>query len=263
MDGVLISNRFFTTYYLDEVIKELKEIDVYINRGDLLREIFNLFNLMLISENRDNRVKAFDWDELIKIFFNKYELKWTNKIEEFYNSPNLKNYVHLYSDVENILEWLILKGYQLSIISNGLSKYQNRVLKVLNIDTYFKNIILPDHVNDIKPRPIIFKYAISKCKNISKNECENFIFIGDSLYFDIYGANLCNFKSVLLIRSLNAKLKKLSIKERTKKFNEHKRILKYLKKDLLLSRFDLNTIDINLIKPDLVIYSLKELKSIL
>ena len=264
LDGVLVSNKFFTTYYLDKVIEELSEINISLNRQDLLLKIFNLFNSLLISNNNEERVKAFDWDELIRILFKKkYGLEWTNKIEQFYNSTLLKDYVFLYSDVINNLKWLISQGYQLSLISNGLSKYQLRVLKVLDIDQYFQNIILPDHVNDIKPNPRIFNYGLSKYYKLIEKKNNKIIYIGDSIYFDSYGANLCKFHSILLYRSCNMKMKKRTIQERTKKFNEDKRLLRYIKKDILLSRFNLNDIDLNLLKPNKVIYSLNELRSFL
>lgn len=260
LDGVLIANKFFTTYYLDQVLDKLMEKNIIIEKTELLKELFNLFNSMLISKDQKKRVLAFDWDELVKILFNKYDLKWDNKIEQFYKSTDLKNYVHLYPDALNALHYLTSKGYQMFLVSNGLAKYQEQVIKILGLDKYFVNIILPDSVNDIKPKPGIFEYAISKCQKSLNEKCNELIFIGDSIYFDVYGANLCGFESILLYRALNRKMRKLPIKIRTEKFNEDKKILRYLKKDLLLSRFDLNNIDINLLKPNKVIYSLDELK---
>ncbi|MHA1229007.1 MAG: HAD family hydrolase [Candidatus Helarchaeota archaeon] len=263
LDGVLVSNKFFTTYYLDKVLEKLREINIIMDRNEILQKIFNLFNMMLISDDKNERVKAFDWDELVRILFNKYKLEWPDNIKEFYESPLLKDYVFLYSDAKNILEWLASKGYPMALISNGLAKYQTKVLEILNIDTYFENIILPDHVNEIKPSPEIFKYALSKCLKNPDEKNTDCIYVGDSLYFDVYGANLCGLKSILLVRSLNIKFKKLSIDERTLKFNENKYFFKFMKKDLILGRFNLDKINVNLLRPDKVICSLNELKEIL
>ncbi|MBD3230578.1 MAG: HAD hydrolase-like protein, partial [Candidatus Lokiarchaeota archaeon] len=236
LDGVLVSNRFFTTYYLDKVDEKLKQNSIKMNRSDLLRKIFNLFNEMLISDNKEERVKAFDWDELIRIIFKKYEITWENMIEEFYNSPNLKNYVRLYSDVKKNLDWLSSNEYQLALISNGLSKYQYQVLKVLKIEKYFKSIILPDYVGEIKPKNAIFDRAISECNLDNKDNCKKHPYIGDSIYFDIYGSNMSGFYSILLSRRLNRKMKKLPINERTEEFNKKENLKKFIKKDVLTSR---------------------------
>lgn len=266
LDGVLVSNRFFTTYYMDQVIESLESKNIKMNKSDILRIIFNLFNEMLISDDRDIRVKAFDWDELVRIFLKKYDIKWSNKIEKFYNSPDLKNYVSLYSDAKSNLKWLIKNGCRLSLISNGLSTYQNKVIEVLGISDFFENIILPDHinVNDIKPSEKIFNYALSRYKKVGNNKSNNCMYVGDSIYFDILGANSSNLESVLLSRRLSRKMKKMAIDERTKKFNEQEFLLKYIKRDILISRFDLSKdIDFDLLRPKKVICSLDELKEIL
>jgi FMN phosphatase YigB (HAD superfamily) len=251
---------------MDQVIESLESKNIKMNKSDILRTIFNLFNEMLISDDRDIRVKAFDWDELVRIFLKKYDIKWSNKIEKFYHGPHLKQYVSLYSDAKSNLKWLIENGYRLSLISNGLSTYQNKVIEVLGISDFFENIILPDHVNvnDIKPSEKIFNYALSIYKKVGNNESNTCLYVGDSIYFDILGANSSNLESVLLSRRLSRKMKKLSIEERTKKFNEEEFLLKYIKRDILISRFDLNKdIDFDLLRPKKVICSLDELKEIL
>ncbi|TFF88302.1 MAG: HAD family hydrolase [Promethearchaeota archaeon] len=259
LDGVLVSNKFFTTYYLDKVDEKLQQNNIKINRSDLLRRIFNLFNKMLISDKKEERVRAFDWDELIRIIFKKYDLQWENTIEKFYESSKLKNYVRLYADVKKNLDWLKDK-YKMALISNGLSKYQYQVLKILKIEKYFSSIILPDHINEIKPHVEIFDHAISLCKLENKDNYEKHPYIGDSIYFDIFGANIGGFYSILISRKLSRKMKKLSIEERTKEFNKEENLKKYIRKDVLTSRFDLSNQDLNMLKPKKVICSLDELK---
>lgn len=83
----------------------------------------------------------------------------------------------------NILSYL-KKKYTIIIITNGISKVQNKRLKNSEIKGYIDGIVVSEELKVSKPNPEIFKYALKKFDCYDKSSV---LMIGDSLTSDILG----------------------------------------------------------------------------
>jgi len=84
---------------------------------------------------------------------------------------------------KEILQYLYPK-YNLYILSNGFEEVQSYKMNNAGINSYFKEVILSDHIGKNKPHPDIFDYALKKA-NTTYSES---LMIGDNLNTDISGA---------------------------------------------------------------------------
>jgi putative hydrolase of the HAD superfamily len=83
-----------------------------------------------------------------------------------------------------VLQYLIDKGYQLHLITNGFEKTQHEKLKHCGLQIFFKEIITSESANSLKPQKEIFDYALNK----AGAKPDESIMIGDTLDVDILGA---------------------------------------------------------------------------
>ena len=83
-----------------------------------------------------------------------------------------------------VIKYLVNKGYQLHLITNGFDDIQWGKIRTCEIDQYFKEMITSEKAMILKPHPEIFEYAL-KITGASKAES---IMIGDNLDADIKGA---------------------------------------------------------------------------
>jgi putative hydrolase of the HAD superfamily len=90
----------------------------------------------------------------------------------------------LFPDTKEVLQYLIGKGYQLHLITNGFEKTQHSKLKHSGLDVFFKEVITSESSNSLKPEKEIFEYALAK----TNATAEESIMIGDSIEIDIAGA---------------------------------------------------------------------------
>ena len=97
---------------------------------------------------------------------------------------------------DNCLEVLdYLKGnYQLHIITNGFKEIQHIKLDGTGIRKYFKNIIISEEHDLVKPDEKIFRLA-ERLVNTSSESC---VMIGDSLESDIEGALNAGWEAIYL-----------------------------------------------------------------
>lgn len=90
-----------------------------------------------------------------------------------------------------ILEYLYPK-YEMHILSNGFEEVQDQKIQKAGMHSYFKHIILSDHIGKNKPHPSIFEHALKKANTDNKNA----IMIGDNIKTDITGAKNSNIDQV-------------------------------------------------------------------
>jgi putative hydrolase of the HAD superfamily len=83
-----------------------------------------------------------------------------------------------------VLQYLVDKGYQLHLITNGFEKTQHEKLRSSGLEVFFKHVITSEGSNSLKPEKEIFEYALTKA-NANARES---IMIGDTLDVDILGA---------------------------------------------------------------------------
>lgn len=105
---------------------------------------------------------------------------------------NPLNYT-LYYDAVEALEKSIACGNKNVILSNNFPDLAD-VIKELNLDKYFDDILVSAVIGYDKPRKEIFDYAKSKYPN------EKYIMIGDSINADIAGGNSAGMKTCWINR---------------------------------------------------------------
>jgi len=90
----------------------------------------------------------------------------------------------LFPHSKEVLHYLIDKGYELHLITNGFEETQHSKLKYSGLSSFFKQVITSEGSNSLKPNKEIFDFALQKT-NATKSES---IMIGDSIEVDIIGA---------------------------------------------------------------------------
>ncbi len=93
---------------------------------------------------------------------------------------------------QNIIK-LLSNNYKLGIISN-FSGNLEKILVEFSLLKYFDFVLDSFHVGFLKPNPLIFKHAISKCKT----EISNIIYLGDNLERDIIPAHSIGLRTIHL-----------------------------------------------------------------
>jgi len=131
--------------------------------------------------------------------FLKHQKKYTKEMAEdmlnlFWN-VSCENASPFY-DAEVALKYLKKKGYKLGVITNGLKEIQNRRLKAIGLNKYFKVVVTTSEVGYEKPNTAAFKLAMKKLKVQAKDS----VMIGDNPPRDILPANKLGMTSVWLRR---------------------------------------------------------------
>jgi putative hydrolase of the HAD superfamily len=90
----------------------------------------------------------------------------------------------LFPYTKEILQYLIDKGYELHLLTNGFEKTQQNKLMYSGLRPFFKEVITSEGSNSLKPSKEIFEFALQKCC-AKADEC---IMIGDNVEVDILGA---------------------------------------------------------------------------
>ncbi len=90
----------------------------------------------------------------------------------------------LMNGAKQLLDYLKLKGYVLSIITNGFTCVQIGKLHATGIKSYFRKVVISEEIKSPKPSPKIFEHAL-KSTNAPKRSS---LMIGDDMEADVKGA---------------------------------------------------------------------------
>jgi 2-haloalkanoic acid dehalogenase type II len=101
----------------------------------------------------------------------------------------------LRKDVENTLASLRDQNLHLGIVSNIDEDQLDHLMGISNIRHYFDSIVSSEKTRSCKPDPEIFRHALenAKCRP------EEVLFVGDTPFQDIVGANRMGMNSVLIL----------------------------------------------------------------
>ena len=108
--------------------------------------------------------------------------------------PQQKN---LCPGVIDTLNYLKRKGYQMSIITNGLADVQRKKISACGLEPYFNRVFISEEIEASKPDKRIFQHAL-KCCNAKKSKS---IMIGDSWETDILGAMAIQMSQVMIAKN--------------------------------------------------------------
>lgn len=97
-----------------------------------------------------------------------------------------------FPNVSECIKQLHQHGYQIGLISNGKSPFQEQNFRQLGLSHYFSSIVVSEAVQCRKPDPKIFALACEQLK-CPPAQC---IFIGDNEVADIQGALQAGLRSI-------------------------------------------------------------------
>ena len=107
---------------------------------------------------------------------------WKN-FDDYFLTKIMENN-NLIENAEEILEYLVTKGYILHIVSNGFIEQTNQKIQDTIIKDYITTVTSGEEINKRKPAKEVFELGIKKA-NASVNESA---FIGDDWEADVMGA---------------------------------------------------------------------------
>jgi putative hydrolase of the HAD superfamily len=175
----------------------LDHFGVKVTLGDIIRAMKATEREFDVAEYPVNRRKKY-WTEynaslLKKLDVEEKKMFLAEQIDDLW-----WEYSHLqvYSDVEPILSQLKAKGLKLGIISNGLKRDIEHILKKLQLEQWFDVVVSIDSCNCAKPTKEIFIYALNKL-GVKPVEA---LFVGDSVEADYKGAVAVRIKSIIIDR---------------------------------------------------------------
>jgi putative hydrolase of the HAD superfamily len=117
------------------------------------------------------------------------------KMYEAYWNAYLDN-IKVFPETIPVLKELKKRGIKTAIITNLTLHIQLRKLERLGISDYIDVLVTSEEAGRDKPHPSPFNFALNKM-NLKPDEV---IMVGDSIYFDIEGANASGIDSVLILK---------------------------------------------------------------
>jgi HAD superfamily hydrolase (TIGR01549 family) len=98
-------------------------------------------------------------------------------------------------DARRVLPQLREAGYQMAVISNRSTPYQDE-LEALELAQHFAFSLAGGEINAYKPGPVIFRHACKRLK-VKPHEAA---YVGDNYYADVLGARAAGLTPVLYDR---------------------------------------------------------------
>jgi putative hydrolase of the HAD superfamily len=87
------------------------------------------------------------------------------------------------------------RGLFLAIVSNIDNDQFHPLWERIGLDPYFDAITTSEEARSCKPHPGIYRHALDKAGDVAPEEV---VFVGDSLEFDVVGANALGMTTVLI-----------------------------------------------------------------
>jgi pyrophosphatase PpaX len=166
---------------------------------DTFKKVFEKYfpNLEVPEET----IKTFVGPTLVSTFSSYTNDK--NLVEElvqYYRKINVEihdEYVTIYDNVYETLEYLYNKGYNLAVVTSKSKEMAERGLKLFNIDKFFKVVVGCYQVTNHKPHPEVLYKALESFNNV-----DEVIVVGDTKS-DVLAAKNANFYSIGVNWSIN------------------------------------------------------------
>jgi len=232
IDQVIIK-RNPLAYLINDIAKRVSK-DTGISKKDFLKEIKRERLARIASKDY---VRAYDYQDIIEKIYLKYGLKEKPpQLAIMLKNYLVEKYLHVYPDAIDTIKRLKKLPVALIAFSSGYSIYQVPLLRKLNLLEYFDKIATPDLLGYGKPDKRAYEKAL---KNIPSKA----LAVGDSYFFDVYGAKNAGLPVVLVVRE-----NVLNLEE-------------FLRKKYLNEKCSLK-VDFPFYKPDYVIFNMTKLLDI-
>lgn len=179
------------------------KIENYLNANNVDCNVFwEKYKLIEPRMFNDFLEKKISGDEYIRLRYrNSLEGSCENQdlvceeLEKIYFDDIAKS-IELYEDAAALLRYLKELNLQICILTNGSVKSQTIKYQSLRLQTFISDIFISEEIGYHKPEPEAFEYVL-RCFGA---EPENAIMIGDSIKYDILGAQQVGIKAVLVDR---------------------------------------------------------------
>lgn len=187
LDNTLWDHRKNARLTLDKLFQKFQIQDKIKVDFETFHQVYHTINENLWAQIRDGIIdketlrKHRFYDVFLHFGLDDFSLAQT--IEHLFLDEIIE-YNELVDGTTELLEYLVKKGYQLHILSNGFQEVTHRKLEGGGIASYFKTVTSADEIGLRKPHPEIFQYALHK----AKAQKENTFFIGDDWVADALGA---------------------------------------------------------------------------
>ena len=188
---------------IDYVISGYREIAEYIENNQKIKirnfpkrkDILNYKKTHLQRFLKNNQLKGLS----IKFFIN---ILRNHKPKLSLSKKNLNKLILIKKHFKNLI-----------LITNGRKITQRNKIKSLNINKFFRKILISDEIGVKKPNKLIYKKIFNEFPNANK------VFIGDNLSIDLKAPIRLNQKTII-IKNRNNRIHKLNENDKSyKKIN--------------------------------------------
>ena len=188
---------------IDYVISGYREISKYIENEQKIKirnfpkkkDVLNYKKTHLQRFLKKNQVRGIPIKFLINILRN-------HKPKLSLSKKNLKKLILIRKHFKNLI-----------LVTNGRKITQRNKIKSLNINKFFREILISDEIGVKKPNKLIYKKIFNEFPNANK------IFIGDNLSIDLKAPIRLNQKTII-IKNRNNRIHKLNENDKSyKKIN--------------------------------------------
>ncbi|TDL73614.1 HAD family hydrolase [Rhodococcus qingshengii] len=98
---------------------------------------------------------------------------------------------------DTMVKTLFNKGYRLVLVADGLAQSFKNMLSYHGLYDCFEAMIYSENIKALKPSPRMFKAAIGAI-DLSENDFDRVVMVGNNLKRDIKGANLLGITNVFI-----------------------------------------------------------------
>lgn len=173
LDATLVENKF-SRKAIGPLLQEIAEATGQ-SVDSILRE-FGAENTRRQQDDPDN-VLTMDWQDILMQIAENYQVSLSDTIDNRWTMCAYAHDVDVLDNARSVLDTLKTKQRKIVLATKGLSKYQNPVLEVTGLKTYFDDILTPDITGYLKTSANYF----DKYKDVDALKIQ----IGDHYYDDV------------------------------------------------------------------------------
>lgn len=191
MDGTIVRNRAFRYAY--EKMLEVLGLDV--SKDKFIDAFFDLYHELV---GKNELKKAFDWDYVAKTVLGKMNIICGDVFSQLFLEGVEKGLVEIVRNAYYVLKKIKSEDNKIALLTNGYRKFQIPVLRKTKMLELFDLIFTADDLEYLKPhREAFLKVQLeAKISDTSK-----IYFVGDHIYFDIYGALISGLENIYWLTS--------------------------------------------------------------
>lgn len=116
------------------------------------------------------------------------------ELAHVYLAERRKRY-RLYDDVPAALD-VLSRDYRLVLVTNGLGDLQREKVASVQLERWFRHVVVSGEVQSWKPHAGIFQHALK----LAEVECGEALMVGDNLHRDIAGAGALGIRTAWIRR---------------------------------------------------------------